>query len=221
MSLRTIGVRTSVEKVDKYLLEENDRIANELRERLGKRGIKAIELLGGPGSGKTSLVERISERLDKRTIAYIGGDPATSLDTERIRALGIKGIQINTGGICHLEAVHINRALDELDLGGIRLLFIENVGNLICPFEFDVGSHVRVMVVSSSEGDDKFLKHPTSVMMSDVIVINKIDIAPYVGVDLERMRKDARNVNPRAPVVLTSARTGKGIEELMAALGLA
>lgn len=215
-----IDVNITIEEVNKRLLEQNDRVAESIRKMLSEKGIMAVEFLGGPGSGKTSLIERLSILIGPSKVAYIGGDVATSFDTERISKLGVRAVQINTGGICHLEALHVEKALKTLNLEGIRYLFIENVGNLICPFEFDVGSHVRVLVVSAGEGEDKFLKHPMSAALSNVIVVNKVDLAPHVGVDVEKMVRDARKINGQAKVVVTSAKTGEGIKELAEALKL-
>ncbi len=215
-----INVNITVEEVNKKLLEQNDRVAGAIRRMLEEKGIRAIEFLGGPGSGKTSLIERLSLLIGPDKVAYIGGDVATSFDTERVSKIGVRAVQINTGGICHLEALHVEKALKILNLEGVRYLFIENVGNLICPFEFNIGSHVRVLVVSAGEGEDKFLKHPMSVALSNVIVVNKADLAPHVGVDVEKMVRDALKINGRAKVVVTSAKTGEGIKELAEALML-
>ncbi|MEB3845058.1 MAG: hydrogenase nickel incorporation protein HypB [Desulfurococcales archaeon] len=208
--------------VGKDIIRENARLAEKLREKYVKAGVKVLEFLGGPGSGKTSIVERIVERLvedyGEDKIAYIGGDVATTLDTERIAKYGVTVVQVNTGGVCHLEVPHVEEAIRAL--GGVeglskyKYLIIENVGNIICPFNFPLGADLRIMVADVAEGEDKFVKHPLSTRVSDVIVINKIDLAPYVGVRLEKLVESARNLNPRAPVFLVSAKTGEGIGEL-------
>ncbi|MCS7364719.1 MAG: hydrogenase nickel incorporation protein HypB [archaeon GB-1867-035] len=211
-----------VVRVDEPILESNKKIASQLRELFASRGIHVFEFLGSPGSGKTALIEKLIECYpgDLSEIAYIGGDVASTLDTERILRHGVKGVQVNTGGACHLEAIHIRKALRELDIDGVRVLFIENVGNLICPIYFDLGSSMRILIVSVTEGEDKFIKHPVTVMNCDVIVINKYDLVEVMEVDVERMISDARRINPKAPIVLTSAKTNYGIDNLAKILGL-
>ncbi|BES82311.1 hydrogenase nickel incorporation protein HypB [Pyrodictium abyssi] len=208
--------------IGKNIVEENARLAEKLRRLYNEAGVKVFEFLGGPGSGKTSVIERLVERMlrDYRPdeIGYIGGDIATTLDTERIARYGVRHVQINTGGTCHLEVPHVEAAIRALGgaeaLRRLKVLIIENVGNLICPFNFPLGAHARVLVADVAEGEDKFVKHPLSTRASDVIVINKVDIAGAVDVDVEKLVRDARSLNPRAPIVLVSARTGQGIEEL-------
>ena len=208
--------------VGKDVIEENAKLAQRLRELYDKYGVVVYEFLGGPGSGKTSLIEKLVPLMLREykpeRILYIGGDVATTLDTERIARLGIKTVQINTGGTCHLEVPHIEATLKQLGgeevLRDLDVVIIENVGNLICPFNFPLGAHARIMVVSVAEGEDKFIKHPVSTKVSDIIVINKIDLAKAVGVNVDYMIKTAKEINPRAPIVLVSARTGEGVEEL-------
>ncbi len=215
-----------VEKVVRFIgkdvIEENRRKAEALRRLYDEAGVTVLEFLGGPGSGKTTLIERIVERMLKDyqvdEIAYIGGDVATTLDTERIAKYGIKHVQINTGGTCHLEVPHIEAAIKALGgaeaLKTIKVMIIENVGNIICPFNFPLGAHARIMVADVAEGEDKFIKHPLSTRVSDIIVINKVDLADYIGINLEKMISDAKKLNPWAPIFLVSAKTGQGIEEL-------
>lgn len=217
------GLNIVITSIGKDLIEENEREARRLRSIYDEAGMKVYEFLGGPGSGKTSVIERLLEFMLQEyrpeEVGYIGGDVATSLDAERIARYGVRHVQINTGGICHLEAHHIETALMFLDKGkGLKVLIIENVGNLICPFNFPLGAHARVLVADVTEGEDKFVKHPLSTRVSDIIVINKVDLAPVMGVNVERMVKDARKLNPKAPIILASARTGKGIRELYEAL---
>ncbi len=216
-------VRTIEIKVGRSVIEANLKLAKQLRELLNAYSVKAYEFLGSPGSGKTSLIERLismalGEGYSGVSIGYIGGDVATRLDAERIARHGVQNVQINTGGICHLEVPHIYQAIESLDLEKLELLFIENVGNLICPADFPLGAHRRVLVVSVTEGEDKFLKHPITTRLADVIVINKVDLADAVEVDVDRMERDARGLNPRAPIVRTSARTGEGVDKLYRAL---
>jgi len=214
-------VRTVV-FVAKDVIAENERLAQRLRQLYDKYGVKVFEFLGGPGSGKTTLIERLLERFTRdyrpEEIAYIGGDVATSLDTERIVKYGVQAVQINTGGTCHLEVPHVEAAIEKLGgeeaLSKLKFMIIENVGNIICPFNFPLGAHARIMVADVTEGEDKFVKHPLSTRVSDVIAINKVDLAEILGINLERMIEDARRINPRAPVLLVSARTGQGVDEL-------
>jgi len=208
--------------IGKDVIEENAKLAQRLRELYDKYGVVVYEFLGGPGSGKTSLIEKLVPLMLREykpeRILYIGGDVATTLDTERIARLGIRTVQINTGGTCHLEVPHIEATLKQLGgeeiLRDLDVVIIENVGNLICPFNFPLGAHARIMVVSVAEGEDKFIKHPVSTKVSDIIVINKIDLAKAVGVNVDYMIKTAKEINPRAPIILASAKTGEGVEEL-------
>jgi len=195
--------------------------AQQLRRLYDEHGVRVFEFLGSPGSGKTALIEALIDRIkDKYKILYLGGDVASTLDAERVAKHGVDSVEINTGGICHLEPDHIMEALKDIDLSKYDVMFIENVGNLICPFNFPLGAHKRVMVVSVAEGEDKFIKHPMSTRAADVIVISKVDMADALGVNVEKMVRDAKSLNPRAPVILASAKTGQGIEELLKALGL-
>jgi len=208
-------------EVEEDLLALNRKIALENRALLDRHGVKAIDFSGSLGAGKTSIIEALVEVLrDKYKIAVIVGDVATSIDADRISRHGVKAIQINTGRECHLDAQLVRRALNLLDLKSIDLLFIENVGNLICPAEFPLGAHVRVMVVSVSEGSDMIVKHPASFMGVDVVVINKIDVAEAFNADLGKLVNDLREINPKAKVVFTSAKNRAGLSDLIRTLGL-
>jgi len=209
-------------EVEEDLLALNRRIALENRDLLDRHGVKAIDFMGSLGAGKTSIIEALVEALrDKYRIAVIVGDVATSIDADRISRHRVRAIQINTGRECHLDAQLVRRALHLLDLKSIDLLFIENVGNLICPADFPLGAHVRVVVVSVSEGGDMILKHPTSFMGADVVVVNKIDVAETFNVDLGKLINDLKEINPKAKIVFTSAKKRTGLDDLIKALGLA
>ncbi|MCE4606304.1 MAG: hydrogenase nickel incorporation protein HypB [Desulfurococcales archaeon] len=212
--------------VAKDVIKENERLAMKLREFYDSLGLVAYEFLGGPGSGKTSLIEKLVERFTSdfspSELLYIDGDVATSIDSERMSKHGIYTVQINTGGSCHLEVPQVKKTL--MKLGGrpflekIKVMIIENVGNMICPFSFPLGAHARIMVADVAEGEDKFIKHPLSTRVSDIIVINKVDLAEYLGVNIDKMKSDAYEINPRAPVYLASAKTGYGIDEIYQSL---
>lgn len=208
-------------EVEQDLLALNRKLALENRKLLDQYGIKAIDFMGSLGAGKTSIIEALIELLkDKYRIAVIVGDVATSIDAERISRHGAKAIQINTGKECHLDSQLVRRALQLLDLKNIDLLFIENVGNLICPADFPLGAHKRVVVVSVSEGEDMIVKHPLSFKDVDVVVINKIDVAKIFNVNVQSLIDDVKEINPRAKIVLTSAKERVGIEDLIKALNL-
>ncbi len=190
--------------------------ARALRELYDKAGVRVYEFLGSPGSGKTSVIEALVDELkNKYKILYLGGDVASTLDAERVEKHGVDAIEINTGGICHLEPDHVSEALKGIDLNKYDIVFIENVGNLICPFSFPLGAHKRIMIVSVAEGEDKFVKHPMSTRLSDIIVISKVDLADKIGVNVEKMKEDAHKLNPKAPIVMLSTVTGQGINELI------
>ncbi len=202
-------------KVVSRILEANDRIAGENAGILRQKGIYSINLMGAPGAGKTSILERLIPALNgKRKTGVIEGDIAGTEDAERINSLGVPVVQINTGGACHLDANMIREVLPELPLDGIDILIIENVGNLVCPAEFDVGEDMKAMVLSVAEGHDKPLKYPLMFQKSSALIINKIDLLPHVGADLARIRKDALALNPRLKIFEVSSRTGEGFDSL-------
>jgi hydrogenase nickel incorporation protein HypB len=208
-------------EVEEDLLALNKKIALENKDLLDKYGVKAIDFMGSLGAGKTSIIEALVEALkDKYKIAVIVGDVATSIDAERISRHGVKAIQINTGRECHLDAQLVRRAFQLLDLKSIDLLFIENVGNLICPAEFPLGTHMRVVVVSVSEGSDMIVKHPISFIGADIVVVNKIDVTETFNVDLGKLVDDLKKINPRAQLVFMSAKKRIGLDNLIRALGL-
>jgi hydrogenase nickel incorporation protein HypB len=200
-------------KLVKHILEANDVIAEQNKELFAQKGVYVINLMGGAGAGKTTLLERTIERLKgRRRMAVIEGDIATSRDAERIAAHGIPAVQINTGGECHLDGNMVRTGIGQLDLAGIDLLVVENVGNLVCPAEFDIGEDVKAMVCSVAEGDDKPLKYPLMFQVSSVLLLNKIDLLPHVEFDVERFRADAHKVNPRLEIMPISSTTGEGLD---------
>jgi len=195
------------------VLAKNDVLAEQNREWLAQRDIVAFNLTSSPGAGKTTLLERTIRDLDgRRPVAVIEGDQETLLDAERIRATGCRAVQINTGAGCHLDADMVHRALHALDPEPGSLLFIENVGNLVCPALFDLGERSMVVVISVTEGADKPLKYPHMFAAAELVLINKVDLLPYVDFDIDVCAAYARSVNPRAKVLPVSATTGEGIE---------
>jgi len=203
------------------LLRANQRLAEENKRFLLGNGVKAVDVMGAIGSGKTSLIEKLVQLLKTRyRIAVFKGDLTTTIDAELIARHGVKTVAINTGKECHLDANLVKKALQKLDLSKIDLLFIENVGNLICPAEFPLGSDKRVVVVSVTEGPYMVVKHPFIFMEADVVAINKVDLAKAMKVDVEKLEKDVKMINPKALVVATNCRTGEGVEHVVEALGL-
>lgn len=197
--MKTIDVKTSIYK-------RNDEISSKLKSTLNNKGIKTINLLGSPGSGKTTLLEAfIKNHENKSEIAVIEGDLYTSKDADRISALGVKTIQLNTKGACHLEAHMIQEAIDELNLKDEKILIIDNIGNLVCTSEFNLGEDLRIAVMSITEGNDKPLKYPLMFQTTDIIVLNKIDLLPYTNFDLQSFYADVRSLNPNAEIIEISA----------------
>jgi len=208
--------------LEKDILSENRRIANDNRNLLEKHGIVAFDFLGAIGSGKTLIIEKLVDVLKAKgkRAAAIAGDVSGDDDYQRFVSHGIPAENVNTGKECHLDAHLVDHALEDLPLDKLDYLFIENVGNLVCPVDFPLGSHKRVVVISVTEGDDMVRKHPAIFAFSDVIVINKIDLAQAMQVDPKILERDARRTNPGAAVIMMDARHGKGMEDLVRALGL-
>ena len=199
-------------KVVTRILEANDRIAEENRKRFDDAGVYVVNLMGAPGAGKTSLLERtIRELKPHLKIGVIEGDIVGSDDAERISALDVPVIQINTGGACHLDANMINEVLDDMPLKDLDMLIIENVGNLVCPAEFKVGENMKMMVLSVAEGHDKPLKYPLMFRESSALVLNKIDLLPYMNTNIDKMRNDSLALNPKLKVFEVSCTSGAGI----------
>jgi hydrogenase nickel incorporation protein HypB len=196
------------------ILGSNKKIAAEIRQRMEKSGILVVNFLSSPGSGKTTLLERIIETLKPtHPLAVIEGDIETERDAERIRRKGIPAWQITTGGACHLEAKLVGRLLPEIP-EEIKFLFIENVGNLVCPASYDLGESLRCVLLSAPEGDDKPKKYPKAFASADCLIITKSDLLPVLPFDLERAGNEALDINPRLRVFVTSATRGRGIAEL-------
>jgi len=203
------------------LLKTNAQIAEENRRLLDRHGVFAVDILGSIGSGKTTLVQQLVRRLkDRLRVDSIAEDMTTNIDAESIRTAGAEVIQINTGGECHLDANIVRNALTAMGLADLDVLLIENVGNLICPAEFPVGAHRRMVVVSTTEGPYMVVKHPHIFMDAEVLAINKKDLAGIMEVDMERLKQDALVIKPGLKVAFTNARTGEGVEDLIAALEL-
>lgn len=204
----------SVITVERKVLEKNDAIAQELRSLFQTKKIFTINLLSSPGSGKTSLVERTIDNLKgKINLCVIEGDLQTDLDAQRIHALNIPVIQIVTNGACHLEAGLVRDAFHQLEQNHIDLLIIENVGNLVCPAGYDLGENLKVVILSTTEGDDKPLKYPAMIRNASILVINKIDLIPYVNCSIETLRKNALAINPSLKIFETSCTSGEGISD--------
>jgi hydrogenase nickel incorporation protein HypB len=203
-------------KVMKNILEANDKLAEENRALFNKRGITAVNVMASPGSGKTSIILKIIAGLGKEIgIGVIEGDIASSIDADTIDKLGIPVIQINTGGGCHLDANMIQAAVKDLAIKDNSLLFIENVGNLVCPSAFDIGETLKMVIASVPEGHDKPFKYTSMFETADVIVLNKMDLMPYIDFDKENFYKGIKALNSNAPVFEISCRTGAGVDEFL------
>ncbi len=199
------------------ILSANDRLATQNRARLEQAGVVALNLMASPGAGKTSLIEHTIRGLHgELRLAVVDGDVATSIDADRAAAAGARAVQINTGGECHLDAVMLQGALNELPLEEIDLLIVENVGNLICPASFQLGTHKSVLIASVPEGDDKPYKYPGMYRGVEALVINKIDLLPYVSFDMDYFRRGVEVLNPGLVTFPLSCRTGEGLQAWLA-----
>ena len=200
--------------INKPILEKNDKLAAELRQRFADNHVYVVDLLASPGSGKPSTILATIDALrDEFNIAIIEGDIASSVDAEKIKAQGIPAVQINTGGACHLESAMLKRAIDVLDLERLDLIIIENVGNLVCPTDFDLGENAKIMILSVPEGDDKPLKYPGVFQVAEAVILNKVDTMPVFDFDREAFDTAVRNLNPKAPIFPIAATKGTGVEE--------
>lgn len=200
--------------VVKNILDANSRLAQENRKIFEQHGLFVINLMSSPGAGKTTLLEQLGRDLGKRLrIGVIEGDIQSTLDAERVAAAGLAAVQIETDGACHLDANMIRNALNNLDLSVLDLLIVENVGNLVCPAEFNIGENSKVMMLSVTEGDDKPLKYPLMFQESQVLLISKVDLLPYLRCRVAEIRKAALSINPALKIIEISAYTGQGLVE--------
>ena len=193
------------------VLEANERIAEENRRLFQEMKVLVINLMSGPGAGKTTLLERTIEGMkDQYRFGVIEGDIQSTCDAERIASTGVPVVQINTGGACHLDGTMIREAIDQLDLGALDVLVVENVGNLVCPAEFALGEDFKVMLLSVPEGDDKPLKYPLIFHESSLLLINKMDLLPYVECSVDKIREESLRINPHLEIIEISCKTGDG-----------
>jgi len=200
-------------KVIESVMKDNDRIAKANRERMNEAGLVALNITSAPGSGKTTLLKKTMEALgpDQQTLVLVG-DLQTTRDAERLAGSAADVVQINTGRGCHLSAAQVSEGIDDLNLVGKSYLFIENVGNMVCPAGFDLGENLRIAMLSVPEGDDKIAKYPTLFQPADLVILNKIDLKDLLDYNLERMQEDLSQVNTRAPLIQLSAKTGQGMD---------
>ena len=200
--------------VVKNILDANSKIAKENRKLFDDHNLTVINLMSSPGAGKTTLLEQLGKHFeDQLTIGVIEGDIQTTLDAERVAAAGLAAVQIETDGACHLDANMIQNALEDLDLDSLNLLVIENVGNLVCPAEFNVGEDHKVMMLSVTEGDDKPYKYPLMFKESRVLLISKVDLLPHLRCDIKKIKEAARSINPDLIIFEISSYTGQGLDD--------
>jgi hydrogenase nickel incorporation protein HypB len=198
------------------ILKANDLLAVDLKTMLGRKGIVAWNVMGSPGSGKTSVLERLIPMLrGKAKVAVVEGDLSTSRDAQRIAKTGAQAVQINTKGGCHLDAAMVRSAVEKIDLDGLKVLFIENVGNLVCPSEFNLGESGRIIVSSVTEGDDKPEKYPPMFRNGDLVLVNKMDLVKLTNFSFDSFKRGVRKANSRATVIPVSATDGTGFPELL------
>jgi hydrogenase nickel incorporation protein HypB len=199
--------------IKEEILAQNRELAGELRAGLRSQGVFLVNVMSSPGSGKTTLILRTIQELRNRfRIAVIEGDVDSAVDAERVAREGIPAVQLKTGGSCHLSAAMVEKGLNALPLASLDLVFVENIGNLICPAGSDTGAHLKLAMVSVPEGDDKPLKYPPIFRTSDVFLVNKIDVAAHFDFDVDVFRQSVRRLNPEAPIFQLSARTGEGMD---------
>ena len=207
-------------KVLHQIMDWNEDVSQEVKDVLTAHRICMINVMGSPGAGKTSLITSLIDRLkDRLRIGVIEGDIAGQVDADRIAALGVPTVQLNTDGACHIEAMSIQNILPHLPLDDLDLIFVENIGNLVCPAEFDIGENFRITILSIPEGDDKVKKYPLMFTDTNCLVLNKYDMLPYFDFDVESVKRDYRGVNPEGPLFGVSAKTGEGMDALAERIG--
>ena len=200
-------------EVKQSVFAANEKSADQLRKEMKKKGTLLVNLMSSPGSGKTTTLKKTIAALNgKLSLAVMEADIDSDVDAAAISETGVKAIQLHTGGMCHLDAHMCAQGLEGLNAGDVDLIFLENVGNLVCPAEFDTGAGVNVTILSVPEGDDKPLKYPLMYQVCDVVLVNKIDVAPYFDFDLEKLKKNVALRNPKALVIPFSAKTGEGLD---------
>lgn len=203
-------------KVYHQIMNWNEDVADQVKETLYKHRTVLINIMGSPGAGKTSILKTLIEHLRKDySIGVIEGDITTDIDAKTIHGLNIPCVELNTDGACHIEAMSIQKILPEFDLDQIDVLFVENIGNLVCPAEFDIGESMRITLLSVPEGDDKVVKYPLMFTDTHCLIINKIDVLPYFPFDLDRVQRDMQAINPDAPVFAISTVDQRGVQELI------
>ncbi|MDD5633954.1 MAG: hydrogenase nickel incorporation protein HypB [Candidatus Omnitrophica bacterium] len=203
--------------IKESILKYNDDIAENIRTLLKEKKILMVNIISSPGAGKTTFLEKVGPMLGRKGIrfAIITGDCFTSRDAERIDALGLEVVQINTGGACHIDAALVKNALEEINISGKDLIIVENVGNLVCPAEFDIGEDMKIAFLSTAEGADKPLKYPLVIKESKLAVVNKVDLLKYVDFDMDFSEKCIRQINPGLEVIKISCKSGEGIERVL------
>lgn len=203
-------------KVVKQILEWNEDCSNEIKDYLKAKNVYLVNVMGSPGTGKTSLIIELIKKLnEKYKVAVIEGDIAGQIDAEKIDKLGIPVVQLNTEGACHIEAMSIQNILKYFDLDNIDVIFIENIGNLVCPAEFNIGEDLRIAILSIPEGDDKVEKYPLMFATTDALVLNKYDMIKHFDFDDVKVEATTKDLNPKAEVFKVSSRTGSGVDELV------
>jgi hydrogenase accessory protein HypB len=207
-----------VKKIDvmEGILDENDSIAAKVKADLGEKGVLVVNEMGAPGVGKTTTLKNIFSRLKNVKPYVIEGDIEADFDTKDLQASGVQTLQINTYGSCHLDAPMIEHTVEKMDFDEKGILFIENIGNLVCPAEFTIGEHVMMLISTVTEGSDKPYKYPLAFEKADIIILNKVDLMPYLDFDEEFYMKGVRQLNPDVPVFKVSGRTGEGFDEVTA-----
>jgi hydrogenase nickel incorporation protein HypB len=201
-------------EIEQDIIQANDKLAYENRKKFDEKGIFAVDLVGAVGSGKTSLLETLIDEMDE-DIGVIAGDILSKFDAKRIEEKNVPVKGLNTGKECHLDAHLIEHAIPDVPLDDISILFIENVGNLICPADFNLGAHVRTVIISVTEGDDTAEKHPMIFKGANMAIVNKVDLADAVGADADKMVNDIKTINPDIPVIKCSLKTGEGVQEII------